>query len=228
MKIHYVTGSRADFGLMQACLKAIQADSRFELSLIVTGQHLSNQYGNSLSDIIESDLPVVHQVPVHLSGEDGLEMAIALSDELAGFCRYWKQYPPDLLIVLGDRGEMVAAALAAVHLSIFVAHIHGGERSGTIDESFRHVITKLAHFHFPATHDAAKRIRLLGEFPEMISVIGAPGLVGIEDGVKSDKKRLAQRFGVSGDKPLALVVFHPVVQEANSAGEQIRILLESI
>ena len=228
MYIHYVTGSRADFGLMRRCLTAIHEANGFELGIIVTGQHLSEHYGYSISDIVDSGLPILHQVPVKLSGNHGAEMALAMSSELTGFCEYWKEFPPDLVLVLGDRGEMVAASLAAVHLGIFVAHIHGGERSGTLDESFRHVITKLAHFHFPVTEDAAERIRLMGEMPESINVLGAPGLVGISDAIRFDKAWLCDTFDIDQSKRVAVVVFHPVVQEAGSAGNQIRILLESL
>jgi len=226
MRIHYVSGSRADFGLMRHCLAAIHACARHELGLVLSGQHLSAAYGGTAAEIRASGLPVVHELPVELHGTDGAEMARALSAELAGLTRFWQAERPDLVLLLGDRGEMVAAALAAVHLGIFVAHIHGGERSGTLDESYRHVISKLTHFHFPATEDAATRLARMGEEPQAITVIGAPGLVGLTEGVAPDRAWLAERFGL--DAPVALTVFHPVVQEAGAAGDQIRILVETV
>lgn len=226
MRIHYVSGSRADFGLMRRCLGTIDTCDRYDLGLVLTGQHLSAAYGDTAAEVRASGLPVVQEVPVELHGTDGAEMACALAGELAGFTRFWQTQRPDLLLLLGDRGEMVAAALAAVHLGIFVAHIHGGERSGTLDESFRHVISKLAHFHFPATEEAADRLRRMGEDPMAITVIGAPGLVGLTEGVASDRAWLEARFGLSG--PTALAVFHPVVQEAQEAGDQIRTLVETL
>ena len=128
----------------------------------------------------------MREIPVELNGRDGVEMGRALAVELLGLIDCWQHCRPDLVLILGDRGEMLAAALAAVHLGIHVAHIHGGEISGTLDESFRHAISKLAHFHFTASRDAARRLRLMGEHEEHIWTIGAPGLVGITHGISYD------------------------------------------
>jgi UDP-N-acetyl-D-glucosamine 2-epimerase, UDP-hydrolysing len=228
MKVHYVTGSRADFGLMQRCLQAIHRDGAHELGIVVTGQHMNAHYGDTAREVRDSGLPVVREIPVQLAGQDGAQMATALADELSGFVETWRSDRPDLVLVLGDRGEMLAATIAAVHLGIFVAHIHGGELSGTLDESFRHAISKLAHFHLVATVDAARRLERMGERPEFIHVIGAPGLVGLTDGIEGDRTWLSQRFGFPADKHTALVVFHPVVQEAEAAGDQIRTLMAAI
>lgn len=228
MKIDYVTGSRADFGLMRACLEAIQRQAHHDLGIIVTGQHMLVRYGNTLQDIRDSGLKVRAEIPVHLSGADGAEMGRALAAELVGFIQAWQVSAPDLVIVLGDRGEMLAATLAAIHLGIFVAHIHGGELSGTIDESFRHSISKLAHFHLVSSEDAAQRLRKMGEMPGAIYVIGAPGLVGIADGVQRDRQWFFRRFGFSPEQRTALVLFHPVVQEAASAGVQVRALVSTL
>ena len=228
MKIHYISGSRADFGLMQRCLHAIDNSTNLDLGLVLTGQHLSAHYGNTSVEIRTCGLPVVHEIAVELLGSDGAEMAKALAAELTGFTVFWETNRPDLVLLLGDRGEMVAAALAAVHLGIFVAHIHGGERSGTLDESFRHVISKLAHYHFPATEDAAGRLRRMGEPPDAITVIGAPGLVGITDCTVPDKDWTSECFNLPAHMPVALVVFHSVVQEACVAGDQVRVLIETL
>lgn len=229
MKIHYVSGSRADFGLMKRCLLAIQNSSLLELGVVLTGQHFSAHYGNTFVDVYASGLSIVHKIRVELRGKNGAEMAHAMATELEGFTDFWDVDRPDIVLLLGDRGEMVAAALAAVHLGIHVAHIHGGERSGTLDESFRHVISKLSHYHFPATEEAAERLRRMGELSNAISVIGAPGLVGLSEGIQSDKNWLMRYFSFPADSnKFALIVFHPVVQEAVLAAEQIRILIETV
>lgn len=228
MKIHYVTGSRADFGLMERCLRAIADSGRHRLELVVTGQHLSAKYGASLRDIEASGLPVAARLPVRLEGQSGAEMGLALAEELAGMIGVWSTDRPDLVLLLGDRGEMLAGALAAVHLGLHVAHIHGGERSGTLDESFRHCISKLAHIHLPATAESGDRLRQMGESPDVIHVIGAPGLVGLTDGVSGDRDWLKARFGFQEGRPVALVVFHPVVQEAASAAAQIGAVLSAL
>lgn len=228
MKIHYVSGSRADFGLMQRCLVAIHTSRDHDLGVVLTGQHMARGYGDTVAEIRATGLPVVLELPVQLSGSDGAEMAGAMATELAGLTAYWSRERPDLVLLLGDRGEMVAAALAAVHLGIHVAHIHGGERSGTVDESFRHVISKLAHIHFPATEDAAERLRRMGEEPAAITVIGAPGLVGLTEGVTANQNRIRRSFGLDDTGPLAMVVFHPVVQQADRASRQVETLIDTL
>lgn len=228
MKIHYVTGSRADFGLMQRCLQAIDAEVSLDLAIVVTGQHTVEQYGYTAREVRDSGLRVLCEIPVPLSGAAGGEMARGLAREIVGFVETWEKERPDLVLVLGDRGEMLAASLAAVHLGIFVAHIHGGELSGTLDESFRHAISKLAHFHLVATEDSAKRLTRMGERRELISIIGAPGLVGITDGARRDRDWLTARFGLPAEEKVALVVFHPVVQEAEDAGHQVRAVVEAV
>lgn len=229
MLIHYVSGSRADFGLMEKTLIGLSGLPDLQISVVVTGQHLLQAYGNTIKDILASGLPVAGRIPVALTGSDGAEMGRALATELVGFLDLWSKDRPELVLVLGDRGEMLAAALAAVHLGIPVAHLHGGELSGTLDESFRHAISKLAHFHFAANEESAERLRRMGERPDHIWVVGAPGLVGLADGIRQDDGWLARTLPLRhGQHHRALVVFHPVVQEATSAARQIETLLHTL
>lgn len=228
MKIHYVTGSRADFGLMLNCLKAIDAHSDHDLGIVITGQHMVAHYGDTAREVRDSGLSIAHEISVQLAGESGAEMARAMANEMSAFVTFWERSRPDLVLVLGDRGEMLAATLAAVHLGVFVAHIHGGERSGTLDESIRHAISKLAHFHLVATADSAERLRRMGELPEAIHIIGAPGLVGVTDKVQRDRGKLSERFRLPTSSNIALVAFHPVVQEADKAREQVETLINAI
>lgn len=228
MQIHYVTGSRADFGLMERSLQKIAGSGRHDVGVVVTGQHLVDKYGTTAADIRASGLRIVGEVPVELTGQSGAEMGHALAAELSGFLSIWSENRPDLLLLLGDRGEMLAAAIAGVHLGIHVAHIGGGELTGTLDESFRHAITKLSHIHFPCTEEAADRILRMGERPETVHVIGAPGLVGIVRDARPDALTLKRQFGLSPNLPFALIVFHPVVQEARQAASQIENLLEAV
>ena len=227
MLIHYISGSRADFGLMARCLTHLHNAPDHSVRVVATGQHTVEKYGNTLEDIHATGLPVVAEIPVRLSGQSGIEMGQALADELVGFLNLWQKVRPDLVLLLGDRGEMVAGALAAAHLGIHVAHLHGGERTGTLDESFRHAITKLSHIHLPATQDAAERIRRMGETPESIHVIGAPGLVGVAGRARADAATLRNRLGLDFSTPLALCIFHPVVQEAAQAAEHMEVVIEA-
>lgn len=226
VRVHYVTGSRADFGLMQRTLAHLARQPALEIGLVVTGQHMLAHYGQTVIDIEAAGLPIRHRIPVALSGFGGAEMGRAMARELTGFLAAWQEDRPDLVLLLGDRGEMLAAALAAVHLGIHVAHLHGGELSGTLDESFRHAISKLAHFHLTASDDAKNRLIRMGEHPERIWTVGAPGLVGITDGIDPDPQFFETKFGIAPAKIHVLSVFHPVVQEASEAGAQVQAVID--
>ncbi len=229
-RVLYVSGTRADFGLMQRTLSAIAADPRLELGIAVTGMHLLAAYGHTVSEIEGAGLPIVARIPVALDGSDGAAMARALATQLEGLVGVCEQWSPDLMLVLGDRGEMLAAALAAVHLGIPVAHVHGGERSGTVDESVRHAISKLAHLHLVATEQSRQRLIRMGERPQSIWVTGAPGLDGLaeQSGGPEVRRAVCRRHGFDVESPLLLVLFHPVLQEAGSASEQAEAVLEGI
>lgn len=227
-KICYITGTRADFGLMEGTLKAIAADPRLELSLVVTGMHLLARYGHTVDDIVAAGLPVRARIPVQMDPATGATMARNIGLMLAGMVDALEAIGPDLVLLLGDRGEMLAGALAAIHLNIPVAHVHGGERSGTVDEPVRHAISKLAHYHFAATEEAAARLVRMGEAPAQVHVTGAPGLDGLTALARSDRAALCAGAGLRADLPLALLVFHPVLQEAGEAGVQTRHLVEAL
>lgn len=227
-RICYISGTRADFGLMESTLQAIQRHPRLEVGVVATGMHLSHDHGYTLRDVEASGLPVLATVPVEVNPPTGATMARNVGQMLAAFVLILQQHRPDVVLVLGDRGEMLAGALAAIHLNIPVAHIHGGERSGTIDEPVRHAISKLAHFHFCATAQARERLVRMGEAPEHIWVTGAPGLDGLRELASGDRAALAAEAGLDPARPAALLVFHPVLQEAASAGTQAQALLDSL
>lgn len=227
-RIFYVTGTRADFGLLAGTLDAIARDPHLELGLCVTGMHLLEEFGNTVRDVERSGLPIVGRVPVSLGEGSGAEMAIAIADALSGLTRLFLSSRPDLLFVLGDRGEMLAATLAAVHLNIPVVHLHGGERSGTVDESVRHAISKLAHYHFVSTEASRERLVRMGEIPETIHVTGAPGLDSIAKFLPEERESLCADVGFDPALPVCLLLFHPVVQSAGQAGEQVLSLLTAV
>ncbi len=227
-KVCYVTGSRADFGLMSSTLLRIKAHSQLQISVCVTGQHLLLEYGNTVADIESLNLPVIAKIPVYLDGTSGATMARAIANELLGMVDTFESTRPDIILVLGDRGEMLAAALAGIHLNIPVVHIHGGEQSGTIDDQVRHAISKLAHYHFVATPNAKQFLIGIGENYKSIFVTGAPGLDGLTKTSYPSRIEMANRWGFDSNKPIALLVFHPVVQEEASAGDQINAILEAL
>lgn len=175
-KIAVITGTRADYGIYYSVLKAIQNHKELELSLVVCGMHLCSEFGMTVNEIEKDGFPIADRVETILASDTGASMAKSIGMTLLGLTQSLERIKPDVLVVLGDRGEMMAAALAGIHMNIPVAHIHGGEVTGTVDESIRHAITKLAHIHLPATEDSRQRIIRLGEKEENIYVVGAPGI----------------------------------------------------
>lgn len=227
-KIIYVTGTRADYGLMASTLRLVDTCPDIELSICVTGMHLLEKYGSTVKEIERDGLNICGKIKVDLGDTSGKTMAIAIADELSGMVKVFAREKPDLVMVLGDRGEMLAAALAAIHLNIPVVHIHAGERSGSVDETVRHAISKLSHYHFTSTEEAYERLVKMGEWPENVFVTGAPGLDGITELATIDRDNLCKESGLDSRKPIALVVFHPIVQEADEAGHQVRLVLNAI
>ena len=227
-RIVYVSGTRADFGLFARTLGLLRDDPRFELGVYATGMHLSPLFGETVREIEAQGFDLWLRAPTPVDSGSGVEMAFALAQALEAFSRGLERDKPDLLLVLGDRGEMLAGALAAVHLNIPVAHVHGGERSGTVDESIRHAISKLAHIHLTSTAQARERLIRMGERPDQTHVCGAPGL---DELLARDPLPRAELFAAEGldpARPTALMVYHPVVQNAEAAGDETALLLESL
>ena len=227
-RIVYITGTRADFGLMHRTLAAIDADPMLSLSILATGMHLSAGHGGTFSEVEASGLRVAGCVPVSLEPATGATMARGIATMVAGFTEILEREQPDLVLLLGDRGEMLAGAIAALHLGMAVAHVHGGERSGTVDEPVRHAVSKLSHLHLAATREARDRLIRMGEDPAQVHVTGAPGIDGLADSPRQARDAVAARHGLDPDVPLALMVYHPVLQEAAAAGEEAGLVLDAI
>lgn len=224
-RIVYLSGTRADFGLMESTL--ILAAQSMDVRVIATGMHLDADLGHTVDDIRASGLPVVAEIPIDVCTRTPAAMAAAVGVCLDGVTTVLEAFRPDLLVLLGDRGEMLAGAIAALHLGIPTLHIHGGERSGTVDEPVRHAISKLATHHAVATAGSRQRLIRMGEWPERITVTGAPGL---DDAIRlaQDEAHEEWRLQVGIAPQFLLVVFHPVVQQAASAYSQTRALCEAV
>lgn len=225
-RVAYLTGTRADFGLMKDTLRAIDACPRFELTVLVTGQHLATEHGLTAREVIESGLDHVLLPAVPMTGQDGLEMASGVAEQMGFIAGALQTLTPDILLLLGDRGEMLAGAWAALFLGIPCAHFHGGERSGTVDDPMRQAITALCQYHFPATTHARERLIRMGEVESSIFLLGAPGLDELRN-FRPDAG-LLDRLGLTGEGPLLSVLFHPVVQDADLAAAQASVLIEEV
>ena len=227
-RICYVSGTRADFGLMTRTLQLLHASRDIELGIAATGMHFSDRYGGTISEIEHEGLTICARIRTNVDETTGFAMAEAIGQAILGLAGAFAAWQPDLVLLLGDRGEMLAGAIAAIHLNVPVAHVHGGERSGTVDEPIRHAISKLSHYHLAATSGAKERLVRMGENPRSIFVTGAPGLDGLSELAATPYEELYGPLGLDPSRHVCLVVFHPVVQEAVEAAAQTRTLMEAV
>lgn len=211
-------------------MEAIGEHNGLSLEVVVTGMHLSPQHGHTADEIEADGFEVSREVYMLLEGDTGTAMAKSLGVGISGMADAIHDLEPDVVLVLGDRDEAFAAGVAAAHMNIPVAHIHGGQSmSGAIiDDSIRHALTKFAHVHFPVSELSASRIRKLGEEPWRITVVGAPGLDAVLDGDVTPPDELETRLDLRTDEPVALVIQHPVTAESERAGRQMRETLEAV
>lgn len=201
-RIAVITGTRAEYGLLTSTLAAITNDPRLDLQLVVTGMHLLRRFGCTIRDIERDGWPIAARVRMQTGKDGALDQAEGLARGVAGIARYLDSAATDIVLVLGDRIEALAGALAAVTTGRILAHIHGGDVApGDFDDSLRHAVTKLAHIHFPATQDAARRIIHMGEHPRHVHVVGAPGLDRL-------RELLDQASAPHSPERTALIVYH--------------------
>ncbi len=225
-KVLYITGTRADYGLMHETLELLNSDDDIQLEIAVTGMHLMDEFGYSIDEIKKDNfnLHVVNQTFVK---DDEKSMSEFIGNLIVDLTKLMDKVKPDIVLLLGDRGEMLAGAIVASYLQIAVAHIHGGDVSSTVDDSARHAITKLSNIHFPATELSASRIKQMGENPDNIFVVGAPGLDSIiksKDNV--DENYLKEKYNISKD--FVLVLQHPVSLEVENSASQIEETLNAV
>lgn len=226
-KILYISGTRADYGLMRSVLRHIHNHPNLSLDIVTTGMHLMDEFGNTI-DEIKKDGFSYHIVDVQNDDDSKESMAIFIGKFIQKLVPVIHSLHPDIILVLGDRGEMLAGAIAGIYMSIPVAHIAGGDVTSTVDDIARHAITKLAHIHFPATEESRDRIIRMGEDPSWIFVVGAPGLDQILNEPLLTQDELAQKYQFDFSKPVLLVVQHSVTLEVEKAPEQIRETLEAV
>ena len=227
-RLVYLSGTRADFGLMARTLQRIAATPGLDLQLAVTGMHLSPEHGMTVQEVRASGLPISAEIPMDLNARSGQGMATGIADCLRGLSEVLARERPDLLLVLGDRGEMLAGAVAALHLGIACVHLHGGERSGTVDEPVRHAISKLSSYHFVATSQSRERLVRMGEEESRVFVTGAPGLDGLQALGDVPREECLASLGFAPASRFILVLFHPVVQQAGQARAQTLALVHSV
>lgn len=228
-KIAVVTGTRAEYGLLYWIIKGIHDDPELELQLIVTGMHLSPEFGLTVEDIEKDGFPIAERVEMLLSSDTETAVATSMGLGIIGFAKSYERLRPDILLILGDRFEILSAVAAAVPFRIPVAHIHGGEiTEGAIDELFRHAITKMSHIHFPVTSTYVGRIIQMGEQPERVFCYGSPSLDNVNNIKFLSKLQLARDLALPAEKAWGVVTYHPETLEKDSAKIQIKEILKAL
>lgn len=228
-KICVVTGSRAEYGLLYWLMKEIKNSQTAGLQLIVTGMHLSSEFGSTW-EAIEADGFDIHcKVDIKLSSDKPVAIVQSMSQAMTGIAEALDTLKPDVLLVLGDRFEIFAAVSAAMMLRIPVAHIHGGEvTEGVIDEAIRHSISKMSHLHFTATEIYRQRVIQLGESPTTVFNVGAAGLDNIEQLALLGKTEFEEAINFTLAEKNLLITFHPVTLEESTAKQQFSQLLKAL
>ena len=228
-KIAILTGTRADYGLFQPLLDRLERQSGFSTSLIVTGTHLAERFGLTVTEIEDDGRRVAARVPLPLDDDSELGVSRAMAAALAGVAEALHAERPDVLVLLGDRYETLAAASAALLARVPIAHLHGGELSeGATDDAMRHAITKMAWLHLPATQMSARRIVQLGEDPSRVVVTGSLGVDNAVGRAKFTKSELKNALGPIFGPRTAVITFHPVTLEAHGGVAQIDELLAAL
>ncbi len=227
-KICVVTGTRAEYGLLYWLMKEIQQDDELELQLVVTGMHLSPEFGLTYQ-AIEKEFHIDKKIEMLLSSDTSIGVSKSMGLAQIGFAEAYDELNPDLLVVLGDRYEIFSAVSAAMIARIPVAHLHGGETTeGAFDESIRHSITKMSHLHFTATEEYRKRVIQLGEHPSRVFNVGGMGIENIKRLDLLNKQVFEKSIDFDlGEKNL-LVTFHPVTLENSTSQQQFQELLNAL
>ena len=228
-KICVVSGSRAEYGLLYWLMKEIQADSGLELQVVVTGMHLSPEFGLTYRSIEADGFAIDAKVETLLSSDTSVGVAKSVGLGVIGFADAYERLRPDIVIVLGDRFEILAAVQAAFIAGISVGHISGGEvTEGAVDDAIRHCISKMSRYHFVAAETYRNRVIQLGEAPETVFNVGDPGLDNIERLPLLSREQLTQETGFDANRPYFLVTFHPTTLGVDNSLDSLQALCEAL
>lgn len=210
-KIVFLTGTRADFGKLKSLIEVLQHDEDFEVHIFASGMHMDKKYGYTVREIEKCGYKNIYK---YINNDCGSSMDITLSRTIEGFANYVRLVEPELIVVHGDRLEALAGATVGAFNNILVAHVEGGEVSGTVDELIRHAVSKLSHTHFVANDEAKKRLKQMGELEQSIYVIGSPDMdvmVGDLPAMEDVSKKYQLPF-----EDFAISMFHPVTTEVDN------------
>ncbi len=205
-----ITSGRADYGLLRPIMKAIDESTKLDLMIFVTGAHLSSEFGDTWREIEEDGFNITEKIHDNKTADTPAAIASSMGMATSGFSRAFDRTRPDIILVLGDRHEIFAAASAAVPMRIALAHVHGGESTlGSVDDIFRHCLTKMSHLHFVSCEQYKQRVIQLGEEPWRVTVSGAPGLDNLKNTIIYSPEDFFRKFGIPIKDGTLLVTFHP-------------------
>ena len=229
-KICVVTGTRAEYGLLSRLMGMIKNSSLTQLQIIATNMHLSSKYGNTYLEIEKDGFTIDKTIPILEEGKDDANATLkSMAKALAGFADAYDELKPDMVVVLGDRYEILAAATAALIDRIPIAHVHGGEiTEGAYDDAIRHSITKMSHLHFASTEEYRKRIIQLGEQPDTVWYVGAIGVENIKKLPLMGKEEIEESINFKLDENTILVTYHPVTLGYHTAEQDIKEFIDAL
>ena len=228
-KVCVVTGTRAEYGLLSRLMWLIRADHDLTLQIIATNMHLSPEFGLTYKEIEADGFTIDKKVEMLLSSDTSNAITKSIGLATIGFADAYEDLQPDILLILGDRFEILAAATAALIYKIPVAHLHGGEiTEGAYDDAIRHAITKMSHLHFVSTEIYRQRVIQMGEHPSTVFNVGALGCENIKSLKLMRKDELEKSLGFKLDRNTILITYHPVTMECNTSEQQFRELLSAI
>jgi len=228
-KILVTTGTRAEYGILRPVLKKIHESKKLDLLLVVTGTHNSKKYGMTINEIKKDGFKIYKILRILPKSDTSYSITNSLSETITAFSKIFKKLKPDINVIIGDRDEMLASAIAAYHMNIPNAHIHGGDRSGGLDEYNRHAITKVSNIHFAATKESLSRILKLGENPKYVFQTGSTSVDEIKNKRITKKSDLEKFFDIKfNDTNIILLVYHPVSTEIEKSVKEIDNILEAI
>ncbi len=228
-KICVFTGTRAEYGLLQPLLTAIEKDKELELQLIVSGMHLSDEFGLTYQLIEADGFRIDEKIETLLGSDSPSGVCKSMGLGMIGYQGALERLSPDILIILGDRFETFTIVACALVLNLPVAHIHGGEKTtGAIDEGFRHAITKMSHLHFTCAPPYRERVIQLGEHPDRVFNVGALGVENIKNLPLLKEDAFRSKYGISRNRQYVLATFHPVTLESEKAEVQFNELLSAL
>ena len=227
-KISITTGTRAEYGMLRSLIYEINQNKKFELLLVVTGSHLSKNHGMTIKEIINDGFKISSKININPKGDKSFDSTISMGKAVIEFAKFFKKSKPDFNIILGDRYEIFASAIASYQMNIPNVHIHGGDKSGGLDEYTRHAITKISNIHFTATKKSSQRIKKMGERSENIFHTGSLSIDEILNDNITKKQELEKKYNVELSQDNILLVQHPVTTENKNVEKQISQTLQAI